>query len=59
MKKAREKLDTARNAFEIALSRGDNETAARYKYGIIPGIEEEIRKHEEDVKALGAGALLR
>ncbi len=59
VKKAREKLDTARNAFEIALSRGDNETAARYKYGIIPGIEEEIRKHEEDVKALGAGALLR
>ena len=36
VRSVRAKLDEAKNAYEIALTRGDNATAARYKYGVIP-----------------------
>jgi ATP-dependent Clp protease ATP-binding subunit ClpB len=53
VKKIRADLDTARSAYEIALSRGDNETASRYKYGLIPEYEKRLLEHE---KALAEGA---
>ncbi|MBO6167375.1 MAG: AAA family ATPase [Kiritimatiellae bacterium] len=58
-RKIRQKLDDARNAYEIALSRGDNETAARYKYGIIPEFERQLKAHEDDSLKNSSTAMLR
>ena len=55
----RSRLEEAKNAYEIALSRGDNETAARYKYGVIPEFEKQLMAHEEERARNGANALLR
>ena len=59
VRKIRTKLDDARNAYEIALNRGDNETAARYKYGVIPELERELKAHEEERAKANGNALLR
>ena len=59
VKRVRTKLDEARSSYEIALSRGDNETASRYKYGVIPEYEKQLKAHEAELAAKGAGALLR
>ena len=59
VRKIRTKLDDARNAYEIALNRGDNETAARYKYGVIPELERELKTHEEEKSKANGNALLR
>ena len=59
VRSVRAKLDEARNAYEIALTRGDNATAARYKYGVIPEYEKQLKAHEEEMSRKGAGALLR
>ncbi|MBR0198274.1 MAG: AAA family ATPase [Kiritimatiellae bacterium] len=59
VRKTRQKLDEARNAYEIALNRGDNETAARYKYGVIPAFERELKAHEDDSLKNSSTALLR
>ena len=58
-RRVRTKLEEAKNAYEIALARGDNETAARYKYGVIPEFEKQLKSHEEDMARNGANALLR
>ena len=59
VRSVRSRLEEAKNAYEIALSRGDNETAARYKYGVIPDFEKQLKAHEEDLARNGANALLR
>ena len=59
VRRVRTKLDEARNAYEIALNRGDNATASRYKYGVIPEYEKQLKSHEEDLARRGADAMLR
>ena len=59
VRSVRAKLDEAKNAYEIALTRGDNATAARYKYGVIPAFEKQLKAHEEEMTRKGTGALLR
>ena len=58
VRKVRASLDEAKNAYEIALGRGDNATASRYKYGVIPELEKKLRDHENDPRVNGADALL-
>ncbi len=59
VRRVRTKLDEARNAYETALNRGDNATASRYKYGVIPEFEKQLKSHEEDMARRGANAMLR
>ena len=47
VRKVRQQLDEARNAYEIAYNRGDITTAARYKNWIIPDLERQLKAHEE------------
>ena len=58
VRKVRANLDEAKNAYEIALGRGDNATASRYKYGVIPELEKKLKDHENDPRVNGADALL-
>lgn len=55
----RQELDDARHSFEIALNRGDNATASRYKYGVIPELERKLKAHEDNSAKDDAAALLR
>jgi len=55
----RQELDDARHSFEVALDRGDNATASRYKYGVIPELERKLKAHEDDSAKEGSQALLR
>ena len=59
VRKVRTQLDEERNRYENALMRGDNETAARLKYGVIPDLEKKLREHEENMRRDGKDALLR
>ena len=59
VRRVRTKLDEARNSYETALNRGDNATASRYKYGVIPEFEKQLKSHEEDMARRGANAMLR
>ena len=54
-RKIRQSLDEAKRAYEIALDRGDNATASRYKYGVVPDLEKRLKEREN----AGEGALLR
>ena len=55
----RTQLEEARTKYENALTRGDNETAARYKYGVIPELEKQLKAHEDGAHKTDAEALLR
>ncbi len=55
----RTKLEEERNRYELALARGDNETAARLKYGVIPELEKKLKSHEENSALADADALLK
>ena len=59
VRRVRTRLDDERNRYEIALTRGDNETAARLKYGVIPELEKKLKMHENDLRKNAGGALLR
>ncbi len=59
VKRVRTQLDEARNRYDIALTRGDNETAARLKYGEIPELEKKLKAHENDLAKQGGEAMLR
>ena len=59
VRRVRTRLEDEKNHLEMALSQGDNETAARLKYGIIPELEKKLKAHENDLKQNSAGALLR
>ncbi len=55
----RQDLDSCRNKYEQALTRGDNETAARLKYGVIPELEKRLHQHEADLARQGGETMLR
>ena len=57
VRRVRTRLEEERNRYEIALMRGDNEAAARLKYGVIPELEKKLRTHEEDLHK-GSGETL-
>ncbi len=59
VRRVRNRLEEEKNRYEMALTRGDNETAARLKYGVIPELEKKLKQHEEDLRAKSDGALLR
>lgn len=59
VRRVRARLDEERNRYETALMRGDNETAARLKYGVIPELEKKLKTHESDLRSNASAALLR
>lgn len=59
VRRVRSRLDEEKNRYETALVRGDNETAARLKYGVIPELEKKLKIHEEELRSNSASALLR
>ena len=59
VRKIRASLDNAKISYTQALTRGDNETAARVKYGVIPELEKKLKAHEEAMRAAGGAALLK
>ena len=59
VRRVRTRLDDERNRYEIALAKGDNETAARLKYGVIPELEKKLKTHEDDLRNGSNNALLR
>ncbi len=59
VQRVRSRLEDEKTHLELALSRGDNETAARLKYGIIPELEKKLKAHEDELKSRSGNALLR
>jgi len=59
VRRVRQELDDARHSFEIAINRGDNATASRYKYGVIPELEKKLKAHEDNSAKDDPEALLR
>jgi len=59
VRRVRQELDDARHSFEIAINRGDNATASRYKYGVIPELEKKLKAHEDNSAKDDTEALLR
>ena len=59
VRSVRARLEDERNRYENALMRGDNETAARLKYGVIPELEKKLKEHEESLRSRGQDTLLR
>ena len=59
VRRVRTRLDEERNKCEQAIARGDNETAARLKYGVIPELEKKLKMHEDDLKKNSANTLLK
>ena len=59
VRKIRASLDSAKVKYTQALSQGDNENAARLKYGVIPELEKKLKEHEEAMRAAGGTALLK
>lgn len=59
VRRVRSRLEEERNRYETALMRGDNETAARLKYGVIPELEKKLKTHESDLRSNASAALLR
>ena len=59
VRKIRTDLDSAKVRYSQALSRGDNENAARLKYGLIPELEKKLKEHEREMHEAGGNALLK
>ena len=59
VRKIRASLDSAKVKYTQALSQGDNENAARLKYGVIPELEKKLKEHEDAMHAAGGTALLK
>lgn len=59
VRKIRADMDSAKVRYTQALSRGDNENAARLKYGVIPELEKRLRDHEREMRESGGDALLK
>ena len=59
VRKIRASMDSAKIRYTQALSRGDNETAARLKYGEIPELEKKLKEHEASMRAADGSALLK
>ena len=52
-------LDSAKVRYTQALSRGDNENAARLKYGVLPELEKKLKEHEREIHEAGGNAMLK
>ena len=59
VRKIRASMDSAKVKYTQALSQGDNENAARLKYGVIPDLEKKLKEHEDAMRAAGGSALLK
>ena len=59
VRKIRASMDSAKVKYTQALSQGDNENAARLKYGVIPELEKKLKEHEDSMRAAGGSALLK
>lgn len=59
VRRVRTRLEEEKTKYENALTRGDNETAARLKYGVIPELEKKLKTHEDDLRKNASLALLR
>ena len=59
VRKIRASMDSAKVKYTQALSQGDNENAARLKYGVIPDLEKKLKEHEDAMRAAGGNALLK
>ena len=59
VRKIRASMDSAKVKYSQALSQGDNENAARLKYGVIPELEKKLKEHEDAMRAAGGSALLK
>ena len=59
VRQVRQQLDRAKLEYERALNGGDNATASRYKYGVIPELEKKLKEHEAAMHAAGSTALLK
>ena len=59
VRRVRTRLEEEKTKYENALTGGDNETAARLKYGVIPELEKKLKTHEDDLRRNSEGALLR
>ena len=54
----RAQMEQEKIRYENALNRGDNETAARLKYGVIPELEKRLKAHENDSLKKDSASLL-
>jgi ATP-dependent Clp protease ATP-binding subunit ClpB len=59
VRQVRQRLDGAKFEYERSLNGGDNATASRYKYGVIPELEKKLRAHEEAMRDASADMLLK
>ena len=59
VRRVRNRLEEEKTKYENALTQGDNEMAARLKYGVIPELEKKLKMHEDDLRRNASGALLR
>ena len=59
VQKVREQLEEAKHKYTQCADRGDNEEAARLKYGVIPDLEKKLKEHEEKIHSSGVDSLLR
>ena len=59
VRKIRADLDSAKVRYTQALSRGDNENAARLKYGVLPELEKKLKEHEREIHEAGGNAMLK
>ncbi len=59
VRQIRADLDSAKVKYSQALSRGDNENAARLKYGVLPELEKKLREHEREIHEAGGNAMLK
>jgi ATP-dependent Clp protease ATP-binding subunit ClpB len=59
VQKVRTELDKVRFSYSQAADRGDNEEAARLKYGVIPELEKRLKEHEEKIHSSDGDAMLK
>ena len=59
VRRVRTQLQEERNRYELALANGDNESASRLIYGVIPELEKRLKAHEDDLHKNAAACLLK
>ncbi|GBQ79629.1 Clp protease ATP-binding subunit ClpB [Gluconacetobacter johannae DSM 13595] len=56
VQKLKEQLDQARSDVEVAQRRGDLGRASELMYGVIPGLEDQIARAQEEIEGAAEGA---
>jgi ATP-dependent Clp protease ATP-binding subunit ClpB len=59
VQKVRTELDKVRFNYSQAADRGDNEEAARLKYGVIPELEKKLKEHEKKIHTSQGDAMIK